>query len=177
MWSLSLPWWHFVLRAVVVYFFLLVALRLSGKRQVGQFSSFDLVLLLILSNAVQNSMNAGDNSITAGLILAGTLVALNYGVGALSYRFRPLDHLVQGRSEILIHHGVLREDVMKREQLTIDELQSALRASGCTRAVEVELAVLENNGHITVIQKRDWDQAKQEAQAKQSVLPPGAAEP
>ena len=74
MWNLSVPWWEFVLRGVVVYLFLLVFLRLTGKRQTGQYAPFDLVLLLILSNAVQNSMNAGDNSLIGGLISAITLI-------------------------------------------------------------------------------------------------------
>ena len=75
MWNISLPhWWEFVLRAVIVYGFLLVILRLTGKRQVGQLAPFDLVLLLVLSNAVQNSMNGGDNSIPGGIISAATLI-------------------------------------------------------------------------------------------------------
>jgi uncharacterized membrane protein YcaP (DUF421 family) len=78
MWAIELPyWWHFVVRAAVVYVFLLVILWLTGKRQVGQLAPFDLVLLLVLSNAVQNSMNGGDNSLSGGLISASTLVALN----------------------------------------------------------------------------------------------------
>ena len=87
MWAIDLPhWWEFIVRAVVVYVFLLVLLRLTGKRQVGQLAPFDLVLLLVLSNAVQNSMNGGDDSITGGMILATTLVMLNFGVGWLTYR-------------------------------------------------------------------------------------------
>ena len=74
MWQMSVPWWEFVLRGVVVYLFLLVFMRLSGKRQAGQYEPFDLILLLILSNAVQNSMNAGDNSLVGGLISASTLM-------------------------------------------------------------------------------------------------------
>ena len=90
MWAISLPhWWEFIVRAVVVYLFLLVLLRLTGKRQVGQLAPFDLVLLLVLSNAVQNSMNGGDNSITGGMILAATLVGINSGVGWLTFRSPP----------------------------------------------------------------------------------------
>lgn len=87
MWTISLShWWEFVIRAVVIYLFLLTTLRLTGKRQVGQLAPFDLVLLMVLSNAVQNAMNGGDNSITGGLILAGTLIVLNLLVGYLSFR-------------------------------------------------------------------------------------------
>src|SRR6184192_4410655 len=105
MWTHSLPhWWEFIVRAVIVYLFLMVLLRLTGKRQVGQLAPFDLVLLLVLSNAVQNSMN-GDNSITGGVLLASTLVALNWLVGWMTFRSKGLEHLVEGRPIILVHNG------------------------------------------------------------------------
>src|SRR6266480_5353551 len=97
MWEISLPhWWEFNVRAVVVYLFLLVLLRLSGKRQVGQLAPFDLVLLLVLSNAVQNAMNGGDNSVLAGLISAGALVLVNYLVGLATYKSKRLEGLIEG---------------------------------------------------------------------------------
>src|ERR1700722_12323660 len=101
MFNIALPWWEFIVRGVVVYLFLLVLLRLTGKRQVGQLAPFDLVLLLVLSNAVQNSMNGGDNSITGGMILASTLVALNWCVGWLVYRSKRLEALIEGRPVIV----------------------------------------------------------------------------
>ena len=88
MWSMGVPWWEFVLRGVVVYVFLLVFLRLTGKRQTGQYAPFDLVLLLILSNAVQNSMNAGDNSLIGGLISASTLILCHVALAQLTFRMR-----------------------------------------------------------------------------------------
>src|SRR6266571_7205574 len=98
MWNISLPhWWEFVLRAAIVYVFLIVILRLTGKRQVGQLAPFDLVLLLVLSNAVQNSMNGGDNSLIGGLISAATLVFLNYLIGQLTYRSKRLEAIIEGR--------------------------------------------------------------------------------
>jgi uncharacterized membrane protein YcaP (DUF421 family) len=98
MWEIGLPhWWEFAARAAIVYAFLLVLLRMTGKRQVGQLAPFDLVLLLVLSDAVQNSMNGGDNSVTGGLILAAILVALNAAVGWLAFRNRRVEGLVEGR--------------------------------------------------------------------------------
>ena len=95
MWNIDLPhWYEFVLRALVVYFFLLVLLRFTGKRQVGQLAPFDLVLLLVLSNAVQNSMNGGDNSVTGGMILAATLVAINSFIGWLAFRSKRVEALI-----------------------------------------------------------------------------------
>src|SRR5262247_520674 len=105
MWNIAVPWWELVVRSVVVYVFLLALLRGTGKRQVGQLAPFDLVLLLVLSNSVQNSMNAGDNSLVGGLISATTLVALNYGVGYAIFRSKKLEALVEGRPQVIIHNG------------------------------------------------------------------------
>src|SRR5260221_454064 len=123
MWKTDIDWWQFPVRAVVVYLFLLLLLRLTGKRQVGQLAPFDLVLLLVLSNAVQNSMNGGDNSVTGGLILAVTLVALNGGVGWMTYRSKRLEALIEGRPVILIHNGKIDHETMRKSQMTIHELE------------------------------------------------------
>jgi len=152
MWEIELShWWEFVVRAVVVYVFLLGLLRLTGKRQVGQLAPFDLVLLLVLSNAVQNSMNGGDNSVTGGLILACTLVLLNFSVGWLTYRSKGFEALIEGRPIILIHDGRVDHRAMRRVQMTKHEIEASLRAEGCAGPEEVRFAVLENNGHVTVI--------------------------
>src|ERR1700738_371234 len=116
MWSMAIPWWEFIVRGLVVYVFLIALLRITGKRQVGQLAPFDLVLLLVLSNAVQNSMNGGDNSLVGGLVSAATLVALNYGVGYLTFRNRTLERLIEGQPEVLIHNGKLYEHIMIRAQ-------------------------------------------------------------
>src|SRR6478735_5308324 len=118
MWNLAIPIWELVLRSGVVYAFLLVLLRLTGKRQIGQLAPFDLVLLLVLSNAVQNSMNGGDNSLVGGLISAATLIAVNLVVGVATFRSKKLEALIEGRPEILIHNGRLYEDALNRTLLT-----------------------------------------------------------
>ena len=118
LWHTAVPWFELVLRAVVVYTFLLVVLRLTGKRQVGHLAPFDLVLLLVLSNAVQNSMNAGDNSLVGGLISAATLVALNYVVSHATFRSKKLEALIEGRPQVIIHNGKVFEDVMRSAKLT-----------------------------------------------------------
>ncbi|HWV99741.1 MAG TPA: YetF domain-containing protein [Candidatus Acidoferrum sp.] len=154
MWHSILPWWEFILRGVIIYVFLLVILRLTGKRQVGQLAPFDLVLLLVLSNAVQNAMNGGDNSITGGVISATTLIVANGIVGRLTYKSKTLEKLVEGRPEILVHNGRVFTDVMDREQLTHHELNAALRTAGCSCPDEVHYAILENTGQITVHPKK-----------------------
>ena len=151
MFNLAIPWWELIVRGAIVYAFLLLLLRITGKRQVGQLAPFDLVLLLVLSNAVQNSMNGGDNSLVGGLISATTLVILNFLIGYISYRSKRIESLVEGRPQLLIHNGILFDDVMKRAQLTHHELDAALRQAGCSAIEEVHSALLENNGVISVV--------------------------
>lgn len=154
MWNLSVPWWELIFRGIIVYAFLLVLLRITGKRQVGQLAPFDLVLLLVLSNAVQNSMNAGDNSLLGGLISATTLIALNYVVSLATYRSKRLEAVIEGRPQVLIHNGRVFEDVMEKAKLTHHELNAALRQAGCTSPEEVQSALLENNGSISVVPRQ-----------------------
>lgn len=153
MFNLAIPWWELILRSVVVYLFLILLLRITGKRQVGQLAPFDLVLLLVLSNAVQNSMNGGDNSLIGGLIGACTLIAINYFVAMLTFRSKRIEALVEGRPQILIHNGVLFENVMTEARMTHHELNSALRRAGCLTVGDVRCAMLENNGAVSVIPK------------------------
>ena len=108
---------------------------------------------------LQNSINAGDNSLVGGLVSAATLVALNYGVGYATFRSKRLETLVEGRPEIIIHNGKIFEDVMRRAQLTHHELQAALRREGCLCTDDVLAAVLENNGTISVVPRRNAEGA------------------
>jgi uncharacterized membrane protein YcaP (DUF421 family) len=154
MFNIAVPWWELIVRSMVVYVFLLVLLRITGKRQVGQLAPFDLVLLLVLSNAVQNSMNAGDNSLVGGLISASTLVLLNFAVSLATYRSKKLESLIEGRPQILVHNGKLFEDVVARNNLTHHELNAALRQAGCTSFEDVHTAILENSGTISVVPRK-----------------------
>jgi uncharacterized membrane protein YcaP (DUF421 family) len=151
MWKLAIPIWEFVLRGAVVYIFLLVLLRVTGKRQIGQLATFDLVLLLVLSNAVQNSMNGGDSSLVGGLVSALTLVGLNYVVGLATSRNKRVEAFIEGRPQVLVHNGKLYPDVLIHTQLTRHELDTAIRSSGCDSINDVHVAILENNGSITVL--------------------------
>ncbi|PYS26439.1 MAG: DUF421 domain-containing protein [Acidobacteria bacterium] len=151
MWNIAIPVWELILRGGVVYVFLLILLRITGKRQVGQMAPFDLVLLLVLSNAVQNSMNGGDNSLVGGLISATTLVGLNFLIGLVTYKSKKLEAIIEGRPQVLVHNGKLFEDVMASAKLTHHELDSALRQAGCNCIEEVHSAILENNGSISVV--------------------------
>jgi uncharacterized membrane protein YcaP (DUF421 family) len=154
MWNLAIPVWELVVRAAAVYIFLLTLLRFTGKRQIGQLAPFDLVLLLVLSNAVQNSMNGGDNSLAGGLVSAATLVAINGGIGYATFRSKRLEALVEGRPELIIHNGKVYEDAMRSAKLTHHELSAALRQAGCSCPEDVQAAILENNGSISVLPRR-----------------------
>lgn len=151
MWHLEAPWWEFVLRGLIVYAALLTLMRLSGKRQIGQLTPFDLVLLLIISNAVQNAMNAGDNSVAAGLILAVTLFAADAALGYFTWLSRRVESLVEGKPQILIHDGRVYDDVMRRERISTHELHKTLRRASCEHLEQVHFAILETDGTISVM--------------------------
>jgi uncharacterized membrane protein YcaP (DUF421 family) len=152
MWDISLPhWYEFVFRAVIIYVFLLIGLRLTGRRQVGQLAPFDLVLLLVLSNAVQNSMNGGDNTVTGGVILAATLLVLNWCLGWLTVRYPNMETLIEGEPIILVHDGRINETALKKAQMTSRELETAIRSGGVAGPHDARLVILESNGHITVL--------------------------
>ena len=144
-----------ILRSAVVYVFLIVLLRFTGKRQIGQLAPFDLVLLLVLSNAVQNAMNGGDNSVLGGLVSASTLVALNSVVAVVTARSKRAEALIEGHPLVLIHNGKLYDHMMDQAKITRHELNSALRQAGCSCVEEVHYAVLENNGAISVVARKD----------------------
>ena len=154
MWQMSVPWWEFVLRGIVVYLFLLVFMRLTGKRQTGQYEPFDLILLLILSNAVQNSMNAGDNSLVGGLISASTLMLCHAALARLAFHFPRVGYWVDGKAQVLIDKGKIDQNLMRQELLTREDVEAARRAGGCLDAHEVERATIETNGQITVVLRR-----------------------
>lgn len=153
LWHLNQPWWEFVVRALLVYGFLLITLRLTGKRQVGQLAPFDLVLLLVLSNAVQNSMNAGDNTVAGGWILVTTLLAANGLINWLTYRSKAMESFIEGQPIVIVRNGVADERMLSRQRITRHELLSAIRQVGLTDITEVRYAILENNGRINVIGK------------------------
>ena len=148
-----MPWWEFILRALVVYVVLLVMLRFSGKRSVGQFTPFDMILLILLGTAVQNSLIGDDISLLGGLLLAGTLIAVNHAVGWVTARSRRMHGLMEGRAVKIIDDGVLDKDRLRKEGVSEMDLDEALRRSGLEHVSEVRCGWLETDGHITLIKK------------------------
>jgi uncharacterized membrane protein YcaP (DUF421 family) len=124
------PWWHFVVCAAVVYLFLLVALRLLGNRPFAQLSKFDVILLMVLANAVQNAMTAGDNSVLAGVLLAVTLMVRNHVLHRLVFRHRRIEALLEGSPQVLIHNGRIVQAVATAANLTDEDIRAELRKAG-----------------------------------------------
>src|SRR4030081_234642 len=137
-----------VLRTVVIYLVVLIGVRLSGKREVGQMTPFDLTLLLLLSNSVQNAMTGPDTSLVGGVVAACTLLLLNYFAADLSGANRRFRRFIQGQPSLLIHDGQIIEAHMAKEHVSMDELQRALRGHGISDYHQVALAVLEVAGPI-----------------------------
>ena len=138
---------------MLVYGFLVAGLRLAGRRELGQLTTFDLILLLILSNAVQNSINAGDNSLGGGLVSASTLLLLNWGVGWAAYRWPRIERLLEGRPLAIVVDGKLRVRAMAKERITLEELRSALRKQGIDGVSQCQRAVLEADGTLSAVKK------------------------
>jgi uncharacterized membrane protein YcaP (DUF421 family) len=150
------------LRTAAVYAVVLLGMRLSGKREVGQMTPFDLTLLLLLSNAVQNAMTGPDTSVLGGIVAAATLLVMNYLVAEVSGWNRNFRKLVQGQPSLLVHDGKIIALHMAREHVTMDELHSALREHGIADLHEVALAVLEVDGSISCLK---YDEIKPTAAA------------
>jgi uncharacterized membrane protein YcaP (DUF421 family) len=149
-----------VLRTAVIYVVVLLGMRLSGKREVGQMTPFDLTLLLLISNAVQNAMTGSDTSLVGGIVAAATLLIVNYFVAEVSGGNRRFRKLVQGQPSLLIHDGQVISAHMAKEHVSMDELERALREHGISSYHDVALAVLEVDGSISCLK---YDEIKPNA--------------
>lgn len=149
--KLGTPALELVVRATVVYAVVLVGLRVTGKREVGQFTPFDLVLVLLISNAVQNAMVGADTSLLGGVIAAVTLLIVNYVVGRFTEGSPAARRLILGHPTLLVHDGVVQRAGITREGLTEDELLTSIREHGLESVAEVRLAVLEVDGSISIV--------------------------
>ena len=157
MWSdmfyLGLPVLEKILRPIIIYAVLVIGLRLAGKRELAQLNTFDLVVLLTLSNTVQNAIIGDDTTVTGGVVGAATLLLVNYLVVRFLYGHRHLDELVEGNSDVLIENGQVRLDRLENEVITPAELESAAHKQGFASLEEVERAILEPGGTISFIRR------------------------
>ncbi len=143
------------LRTGVIYCLVLLGIRISGKREVGQMTPFDLTLLLLLSNSVQNAMTGPDTSLAGGAVAAATLLILNYFVAEVSGGNRRFRKYIQGEPSLLVHDGAVNTAHMAKEHVSMDELERALREHGVATYKEAALAVLEVDGSISVLKYDD----------------------
>src|SRR6266536_96835 len=153
MFFLSLPVAEKILRPVIVYAFLIVGLRVAGKRELAQLNPFDLVVLLTLSNAVQNAIIGDDNSVTGGVIGGATLLVVNYVVVRFFYSHQRIAQRIEGQPDELIVQGAVQADHLRKELISVPELEEAARKQGFGSLAEVESAVLESCGDVSFIAK------------------------
>jgi len=149
MFHLALPVLEKILRPILVYTFLVVVLRLAGKRELAQLNPFDLVVLLTLSNTVQNAIIGDDNSVTGGLIGAATLIFVNYVFVRFLYSHPKIDEAVEGSSDLLIEHGKLDKRRLANDLITLPELEAAAHRQGFDSLADVDCARIEPGGTIS----------------------------
>ncbi len=151
--KLQLPWWEFVVRAAAVYAALLVMVRTSGKRTIGQFTPFNLLVVMLLSESVSNSLVGHDESLVGGLIAAGTLIGLDVMLAAITARSPRADAIIEGQPVLIGRDGVLFDAVLRRERVAVSDVERALRAAQC-ELQDMAMAVLEADGEISILQRR-----------------------
>ena len=151
--ALGAPVVEKILRPVIVYIFLVILLRAFGKRELAQLNPFDLVVLLSLSNTVQNAIIGNDNSLTGGLVGAFTLLAINYLVVRFLFRHRRLDQLFEGKPTVLVENGCMLKKALAKELLTRAELMTVLHRQGFDRITDVERCILEPGGTFYIQRK------------------------
>ena len=158
MFWLGVPLLEKILRPIVIYLFLILSLRLAGKRELAQLNPFDLVVLLTISNTVQNAIIGDDNSVTGGLVGAATLLVVNHVVVRYLYGHESLEKLVEGDEDVLIEDGEVHVDRMRRELITEGELLSAARKQGFVRLADIDRATIEPGGTIVFIGRKSADE-------------------
>lgn len=144
-----------IVRSVVVYLFLLVVLRIAGKRQVAQMTTFDLVVLLMIANVVQNAVIGPDNSLGGGLIGASCILLLNAIVARGAYRFKGVRRVLEGEPTLLVHNGEILKGHLAHERVSLAELQEAMREHGLADLAHVRYAVLEQDGTISILARQE----------------------
>ena len=158
--SVGIPIGEKLLRSVVVYVFLLIGLRLAGKREMAQMNPFDFVVLLLLSNTVQNAIIGNDNSLLGGMIGATALLVTNFIVVRFLYHHPAAEKVVEGEAKLLIHEGKIQQDQLQEELITKEELDAAARGKGIDGLHKVETCRLEAGGQLTFIEKKPSDEER-----------------
>jgi len=150
MFHMTAPWWELIARAAIIYGVMFAAIRLSGKRELGELTPFDLIFLLLISEQVSPALTGGDESILAAFVGLATLLALNVSVTIATARSHRAERILEGRPQFLIRNGRVDYARLRAESISKNDLLAALRENGCLRPSEVEWAVLETSGGISV---------------------------
>ena len=150
---LGIPWWHLLIRAVIIYVVFFIGLRLFGKRELGQFTTFDLVLVLLVANALQPAITGPDNSVTGGALIVVILLVFNRGVAMVRSQWPWFDHLIEPPPTLVVQDGQLIKKNLDEEGLSAEDVQMAIREHGVDKLTDVKEAVLENDGSISVVTK------------------------
>ncbi len=145
------PFLDVILRSTAVYFFMMIALRVFGKKELSQLNTADVILILLISNSVQNAMVGNDTSLYGGLAAATVLFAINFILKKLMFKYKKFSDFIQEKPEILIHNGTLDFDILSKLNITSDELHEAMREHGVEKFKDVKLAMLEIDGNISII--------------------------
>ena len=155
--DMTTPWYEILLRTFVVYVTVLILLRVAGKRELGQMTPFDLVVILVIANSVQNAMTGGDNSLTGGILAAGTLTVVNIAVGRWGSYIPFFRRLVASEPRLLLRDGTPIQAALESERVDLGELEMAAREHGIADLKDVTAAVLEEDGSISIIPKEGTD--------------------
>jgi uncharacterized membrane protein YcaP (DUF421 family) len=159
MWELSDNWYELIIRAAVVFLGLFLMFKIWGRKHLGEMAAFDFVILLIMSEAVQNSLVGNDKTLFGGLIVVTTFMILSSLMNILSFYSRRAEHFLEGTAKVIIRDGKIMEKVMNKERISLPELLESLREQGVLHLHDIHLALLEANGKISVIRK---EQTKKE---------------
>ena len=145
------PYFDVTIRSAAVYFFMLIALRIFGKKELSQLNTADVILILLISNAVQNAMVGSDTSLWGGLTAALVLFAINYILKKLMFKYKKFENLMMQKPEILVHNGNIEFNALSKLSISSEEIQEAMREHGVEHFKDVKLAMLEMDGNISII--------------------------
>lgn len=152
--ELDTAWWELIIRGAMVYFVLLILVRMSGKRTVGEFTPFDLIVVVLLSESVSNALVGEEESLLGGLIVASVLIGLNWLVGFATARSQRLDRLIEGTPVLVARDGQVFEDALRRMSISVREFEAEMRSADCASREQIQLAFVEPNGHISIVTRK-----------------------
>jgi uncharacterized membrane protein YcaP (DUF421 family) len=153
MWNLETPWYELVIRGTCIYFFMFLIMKIWGKKHLGEMAAFDFILLLFISEAVQNSLVDDDKSIWGGMIIISVFLFWNTLMNKLSFRSRKIEKLIDGEAKVLVKNGKIDTAMLREQQITEKELFEAMRQEGVDELTKVKQATLETNGHVSIVQQ------------------------